>query len=153
VRVTYGADGRLWLQYWLFYYFNSLPPVHEGDWEMVQLGLNNAILAPELAAYSQHTAGQQCNWASVEKTGLQPNVYVGRDSHASYFHAIPLVADGAKSPSVSPTADEISDNKPSCAGWIGKWGESNTSPAGPARGGNADKRDPGLWAKGLGPCD
>ena len=42
------AQGRLWLQYWLFYYYNDFQlagPLlsggkHEGDWELVQLRLD-----------------------------------------------------------------------------------------------------------------
>ena len=52
------AQGRLWLQYWLFYYYNDfqlLGPLlsggkHEGDWELVQLRLN-AAEQPEQVVY------------------------------------------------------------------------------------------------------
>jgi hypothetical protein len=153
-RVAYGADGRLWIQYWLFYYFNSLSPVHEGDWEMVQVGVNHATHQPELAVYAQHTQGERCPWSLVEKTGDQPLVYVGEGSHASYFEPIPDVADGLRGPPQAPSVDPITATNPSWAGWIGKWGESDTSPAGPGHGGNANKRDPGRWASdpGLGDC-
>jgi hypothetical protein len=50
--VVYGRavrdDGRLWLQYWLFSRYNAQDRGivktgrHEGDWELVQLGLDFA---------------------------------------------------------------------------------------------------------------
>src|SRR3954471_10699970 len=47
------SQGRLWLQYWLFYYYNDyqlLGPLtggdHEGDWEPVQLRLRAAREPP-----------------------------------------------------------------------------------------------------------
>ena len=54
------SQGRLWLQYWLFYYYNDyqlLGPLsggnHEGDWELVQLRLD-AAEQPEQIVFSQH---------------------------------------------------------------------------------------------------
>ena len=65
------SKGRLWLQYWLFYYYNDYNLVgrflgggrHEGDWELVQLRLN-ADEQPELAVYSQHKTAEAKPWAN-----------------------------------------------------------------------------------------
>jgi len=48
-------SGRTWLQYWLWLYYNPKNLFgfgkHEGDWELVQIGLG-ADGRPELAAYA-----------------------------------------------------------------------------------------------------
>ena len=88
------TQGRLWLQYWLFYYYNDfqlLGPLlsggkHEGDWELVQLRLD-AAEQPVEAVFSQHTHAESKPWANVRKSGPTPLVYVARGSHANYFGA------------------------------------------------------------------
>jgi hypothetical protein len=64
-RVAHGGDGKLWLQYWVYYYFDTQGDlgggVHEGDWEMVQVGLD-ASGNPDTAAYAQHAGGERCTW-------------------------------------------------------------------------------------------
>ncbi len=60
--VVYGharhdGEGRLWLQYWFFYYYDDKGLLglerHEGDWEMVQLRLG-AGERPEAATFARH---------------------------------------------------------------------------------------------------
>ena len=157
VRVAHGADSRVWVQYWLFYYFNSLVPVHEGDWELVQVGLNEVTHAPERAVYAQHGGGEWCPWTSVQKVGDQPVVYVARHSHASYFEPVleggTDVADGQGGPAPVLRTEEIRATSPSWVSWPGKWGDSDTSPAGPGHGGNTDRWDyPGVWSDEITPC-
>ena len=95
--VVYGAvlrsRNRIALQYWLWYPWNpyspTVPPgdlwqVHEGDWEAVSLLLDRRG-TPLLAAYSQHSKGQQRAWARVPRQGMRPVVYVALGSHANYF--------------------------------------------------------------------
>jgi hypothetical protein len=95
--VTAPEDGRVWLQYWVFYYDNSWgAPIfewgqHEGDWEMIQVGLNEAD-EPDAVTFARHATSDTwgCTWEQVEKTGGSeeaPVVYPGRGSHASYPHA------------------------------------------------------------------
>lgn len=84
-------DGRTWLQYWLWLYYNPKNLFgfgkHEGDWEMVQLGLG-ADGRPELAAYAQHATGEARNAREIELVdGERPVVYVAPLSHAAYFEA------------------------------------------------------------------
>jgi len=88
-----GGDGRLWLAYWFFYFYNDynlIGPLikaglHEGDWEMIQLRLDPAGVALDLAVYAQHKHAGQRPWSQVERVGDQPVVYPARGSHASYF--------------------------------------------------------------------
>jgi hypothetical protein len=94
-RWATGADERVWLQYWFFYFYNDYNLVgsligaglHEGDWEMVQLRLDEDGQAPDLAVYAQHAHAQAHDWTDVERAGERPVVYPARGSHASYFTA------------------------------------------------------------------
>lgn len=163
-HVAHGSDGRLWIQYWLFYYFNSREPVHEGDWEMVQVGLDNATHEPSRAAYAQHGEGEECPWAQVEVIGDQPLVYVAADSHASYFGSDRTghndEADGELNGGVpdEPSTDQIAASSPSWVAWPGRWGDTanlvSTSPQGPGHGGNGGEKwnDPGAWAQDQPEC-
>src|SRR3954453_16343446 len=87
------SQGRLWLQYWLFYYYNGfqlLGPLsggnHEGDWEMIQIRLN-ASEQPEQIVFSQNKQAESRAWKDVKKQANTPLVYVARGSHANYFTA------------------------------------------------------------------
>src|ERR1700761_5566158 len=90
-----GSDGRLWLAYWFFYFYNDYDLIgpliraglHEGDWEMIQLRLDPTAMVPDLAVYAQHRHAGQRTWTQVEREGDQPVVYPARGSHASYFSA------------------------------------------------------------------
>lgn len=107
--VVYGRyeviGGTTVLQYWLFYEHNfwSLPALpfgavwqaHEGDWEVVQIVLDDKRTPVEVA-YSQHCTGQRRAWQDVPTPPAtsHPLVYVARGSHANYFtpgtHLVPL---------------------------------------------------------------
>lgn len=95
--VVYGAvlrsRARIALQYWIWYPWNpyspTVPPgdlwqVHEGDWEAVSVLLDQRG-TPLLAAYSQHSKGQQRPWTRLPRQGTRPVVYVALGSHANYF--------------------------------------------------------------------
>jgi hypothetical protein len=84
------AGGRLWLQYWLWYFYNDYSlalgaGLHEGDWEMVQFRMHDD--APDLAVYAQHTHAEKRPWHEVQTLEGAPLVFVARGSHASYFEA------------------------------------------------------------------
>jgi hypothetical protein len=144
------GDGRLWLQYWFFYYYNDKAflgfGLHEGDWEMVQIALD-AGGAPAAMTFAQHTHGERCSWAAVEKhDGDRPVVYVARGSQASYPRAgrhrapiVPDIADG-KGAEISPTLEALDGPTPRWVGWPGRWGSTRArtiaesdSPRGPAQ--------------------
>lgn len=132
-RVVRGDGGRDWLQYWFWLYYNPKNLFgfgkHEGDWEMIQIGLG-ADGEPEVLAYAQHDSGEARNAGEaewVEREGdRHPVVYVSPLSHASYFqagtHPYPVgidhpYGDGPESwPAVEPFGDWVQ--------WPGRWGNT-----------------------------
>ena len=125
------AQNRLWLQYWLFYYYNDyqlLGPLsggnHEGDWELVQLRLD-AAEKPAQLVFSQH---QQAESRAFTQT--TPIVYVARGSHANYFskgtHETANWFDQAdgKGPQITPALEVLADRTPAWVLWPGFWGDT-----------------------------
>ena len=75
------------IQYWFNYYYNNWYNNHEGDWEMVEVILNDN-LEPEDVAYAQHGTPWKKGWNEwgLNKTDdTHPQVFVAEGSHASYF--------------------------------------------------------------------
>jgi hypothetical protein len=153
-RIAHGNDGKLWLQYWFFYYFNPDfiglgESVHEGDWEMIQVGLDSA-LTPDIAVYAQHTYAEKCDWAFVQRDDDHPVIYVAESSHASYFNSEDTEgtfdhADGDGGSLDSPDIQQIRSDDPAWVAWPGSWGDSGGSPPGPRFQGNKWD-DPSDWA-------
>jgi hypothetical protein len=147
-HVAIDDKHRLWLQYWFFYYYNDKAflgvGLHEGDWEMVQIGLD-VEGKPEAMTFAQHAHGERCSWGQVEKqAGQRPVVYVARGSQASYpragRHRAPIVSDNAdgKGQTVSPTLELLDQRQSRWVGWPGRWGSTRArsilesdSPEGP----------------------
>ena len=79
--------GRVWLQYWLWCYYNPKHLLgfgkHEGDWETAMVIVRNG--QPIAVACSQHESGEQRDWAHVETRGNRPVLYVAVGCHALYF--------------------------------------------------------------------
>lgn len=76
------------LQYWFFYPYNNWLNHHEGDWEMIQIILEEATKTPLKITYSWHLSGDTFDWDDpcVEKVAeTHPVVYVASGSHASYW--------------------------------------------------------------------
>jgi hypothetical protein len=136
--VNRHSDGEVWLQYWFFYYYNDKglfgSGLHEGDWELVQfrIGADGEL---DAAAYAQHTYGEKCAWADVEKEdgphGPVPVVYSARGSHASYFRPgtypqAPVIPDhnDDKGPRVRPQLNLITAEDPAWVAWPGRWGST-----------------------------
>jgi hypothetical protein len=160
-RARDDGHGRLWLQYWFWYFYNDYHlaanfGLHEGDWEMVQLRMDGD--APEAAVYAQHAFAEERSWADVEKTDDgRPVVYPGRGSHASYFQPGEYeteawfdIADG-KRPARELELEVLREgHEPSWALWPGFWGDTkkggvaaaleDDSPKGPCR--HDEWRDP-----------
>ena len=144
-RGATGRDGRVWLQYWFFYFYNDynlLGPLvpaglHEGDWEMVQLRLDMADETPDLAVYAQHKHADSRPWAKVKREGERPVVYAARGSHAAYFtsgtHWTGVWFDHADGDGFAPdVALEVvrdDDVDYEWLQWPGFWGD--TQPSGP----------------------
>jgi hypothetical protein len=132
-RAVRGDGGREWLQYWFWFYYNPKNLFgfgkHEGDWEMIQIGLD-ADGRPEVLAYAQHDSGETRGAGDMEwierDGGRHPVVYVSPLSHASYFesgtHPYPIgidhpYGDGPESwLPVEPFGDWVE--------WPGRWGNS-----------------------------
>jgi len=90
-RVLPGEGGRRWLQYWLWYYDNPKTFLgkgrHQGDWELVQIGLASDA-RPEVVTCSQHGTGETRDWPRVERAPGEPDrplIFVAPFSHANYF--------------------------------------------------------------------
>jgi hypothetical protein len=155
--------SRVWLQYWLWSYYNPKHLLglgrHEGDWELVQVRLGPDG-EPEAATYSQHQDGEAKDWDGITKhEGDHPTVYVAPLSHACYFEpgAHPYVLgvdnpDGSQPP-VLPRVESFGD----WHRWSGRWGASTgvlnglfggrlggRSPASPGRQGQK-WADPEAW--------
>jgi len=130
--------GRLWLQYWFFYFYNDYSlaggiGLHECDWEMVQFRMGESGDVPDLAVYAQHRWGEVAPWEEVEKLEGQPDkpvVYVARGSHASYFragfHETEAWYDLADGKRTTPelALEAVGDREPSWAAWPGMWGDT-----------------------------
>jgi len=151
-RAQQDSDGRLWLQYWFFYFYNDYNlaggiGLHEGDWEMIQLRMHDG--EPDVALYAQHRWAERRTWDQVARLDGSPDtplVYVARGSHASYFRpgyheteAWYDIADGKrKAPKL---ALEVMDERTlSWVSWPGRWGDTR------ARLGGIDQPSP------TGPC-
>jgi hypothetical protein len=156
-------DGdAVWLQYWLWSYYNPKHLLgfgrHEGDWELVQVRLGEDG-EPEAATYSQHSHAEARDWEDVRRhDGTHPIVYVAPLSHACYFRpgAHPYILgvdnpDGSQPP-VLPRLEALGP----WSAWDGRWGASvgvlggrlgGRSPASPARQGDKWGR-PRAWHAG-----
>jgi hypothetical protein len=178
-RVVKGSEGKVWLQYWYFYYYNSFETgkfelneggLHEGDWEEIQIELDKE-LKPQSVVLSQHAGGASCSFEHVKgEGGERPVVYVALDSHANYpkpgeytlisAGPIALVHDHAngKGPAIIPSVENIGENLPSWLEWPGHWGHSQagpipgeaTSPTGPMQ---HLSWDPESFADDAGGCE
>jgi hypothetical protein len=139
-RVMPEDGGLKWLQYWLWFYYNPKNLLgfgkHEGDWEMVQVGLDHAE-RPQKVTLSQHERGEAREWSKVERLAgdsdsdsdsdsEHPVIYVAPLSHANYFeagaHPYPGGIDnpdGSLDP-VLPAVDVLGKWQ----AWPGRWGNS-----------------------------
>ena len=161
-RCVDGDDGVVWLQYWFWLYYNPKHLFgfgkHEGDWEMVQLGVVEEDGGHRIVhvSYAQHDSGEARPPDGVEYVdGTEhPIAYVAPLSHASYFskgaHPYLLGVD-------HPYGDGPSGLLPvvpfgAWKAWPGRWGTSENvtlgllgnGPPSPAHQGTKWS-DPGRW--------
>ena len=100
-----GVEGRLYLQYYLFYYYDHPNPdllqsvcegagvpiclPHEADWELIQLefiaGNATEAVSPSEVAYSQHGWSEDRSYVDTETQDGHPVAYVALGKHANYF--------------------------------------------------------------------
>jgi hypothetical protein len=155
-RVKEDGD-RVWLQYWLWCYYNPKHLLgfgrHEGDWEVVQIGLDGDT--PDVLTYSQHSEAEAKDWDKARHQGDHPIVYVAPLSHACYFepgaHPYLLGVDNPDD-SLEPVLPRV-EPFGAWSGWSGRWGASRgvvggrfggRSPASPGRQG-AKWDHPATW--------
>jgi len=152
-RARHDAEGRLWLQYWLFFYCADRGMLgleqHEGDWQMVQLRLG-ADGEPEEATFAQRDGAERLRWEQVVRAstgrGRAAVVYPARGSHAprprAGSFAAPVVGDhnDGLGPRLRPRLAAIGDDGPGWVAWPGRWGSTRRreyfeadSPRGPRR--------------------
>jgi hypothetical protein len=135
------ANGRLWLQYWLWYFYNDYQlalgfGTHEGDWECIQLRMGIDGDVPDVAVYAQHRHGEKRAWEDVEKLAGNADVpvaYIARGSHAAYFEkgfhqteAWYDIADG-KRPAPKLVLEIVEDHTHPWLRWPGRWGDTMPS--------------------------
>jgi hypothetical protein len=124
---------RIWLQYWLWYYFDQKQLLgfgsHEGDWETVQVGLDSSG-NPELVTFSRHQGAIARRWHEIElhrtRSGDHPIVYVAPFSHACYSEpGTHLYLGGIDNPDGRGPAT-LPDVEPfgEWSHWPGRWGSS-----------------------------
>jgi RsiW-degrading membrane proteinase PrsW (M82 family) len=139
------------IQYWLFYYYNDWFNKHEGDWELVQVILDESR-TPEWVVLGQHHGGTRRSWENVQiENDTHPAVFVALGSHANYFWDNETFPNGldigntrleifdrtglsARSipkvillPSAEKDSTEFAESPTN--GWLffgGRWGESST---------------------------
>jgi hypothetical protein len=132
--------GRIWLQYWYWLYYNPKNLFgfgkHEGDWEMIQIGLRDDM-TPEVASFAQHDSGEARPWEAgairfKEDDPNRPLVFVAPLSHASYFepgtHPYVLGVDDPRAD--GPAADLPLAEFGDWALWPGRWGNPERAFAG-----------------------
>ena len=140
--VVYGharhdEDGRLWLQYWFFYYFDDKGLLgieqHEGDWEVLQVRIGEKG-RPDAATFVRHSSADSLSWDQVQlaetEDGTVAVVYPARGSHAPLpspgSFAAPTVPDHNDGSGllVRPRLEAIGDDGPGWALWPGRWGST-----------------------------
>jgi hypothetical protein len=134
-RARRDERGRLWLQYWLFFYFADRGLLgleqHEGDWQVFQIRLD-ADGEPDAATFARSSSADCLGWDQVRlvESGDGPVavVHPARGSHAPLprpgtFRApvVPDHNDGAGA-LVRPRLVPIGDDGPEWVLWPGRWG-------------------------------
>lgn len=156
-------EGRTWLQYWFWLYYNPKNLLgfgkHEGDWEMIQVGLGSNG-DPEVATYAQHDSGEARPWREGDMwftpdDHRRPVVYVAPLSHACYFepNAHPYFLGIDHPYAGGPAAAELPVVPfGQWVSWEGRWGSTErtiggrigSGPRSPGRQ-NPKWKLPGIW--------
>jgi hypothetical protein len=157
-RARRDEEGRIWLQYWLFFYYDDRGLLgleqHEGDWELFQIRLGFQG-HPDAATFVRYSGADQLGWDEVQlaesEDGPVAVVHPARGSHAPLPRpgsfqapAVPDHNDGC-GPRVRPRLEPIGDDGPRWVLWPGRWGATRRreyfegeSPRGP-------REHPGWW--------
>jgi hypothetical protein len=86
-NVFTAIDGKIVIQYWFFYLYDTTADGHEGDWEMIQLVLPNKDSSPTDVGYSFHYQGDKGTWTQASASTGHPQVYVAKGGHGSFWWA------------------------------------------------------------------
>ena len=155
------VPDRVFVQYWIYWYYNDWNNKHESDWEGITVvfeatSVDDALtVEPMAVGYSQHEGGERADWDADKLTreGDRPVVYASAGSHASYFEDAIYLGRGASEgfgcddttgpservdPAVVVLPDMVDDPADPLA-WVsyeGRWGERQNGafngPTGPA---------------------
>ncbi|MAT07063.1 MAG: hypothetical protein CL424_18675 [Acidimicrobiaceae bacterium] len=155
------VPDRVFVQYWIYWYYNDWNNKHESDWEGITVvfdagSIDEALRSEPLAVgYSQHEGGERADWDDdkLGREGDRPVVYSSAGSHASYFQDAIYLGRGASEgfgcddttgpservdPAVVLVPDAVDDPDDPLA-WVsyrGRWGERQNGafngPTGPA---------------------
>lgn len=168
--LTDPSDGRLALQYWLYWVFNDWNDRHESDWEMIQIAFDVHTVAdalrrsPTAVGVTQHMGNERQKWRHVRLVGDRPVIYAATGSHSMYFEPRRWFGKDADAgfgcddtrgpstrldPSVVLLPDHVTGAQDPFA-WIdfvGRWGQHepsfNDGPTGPKD--NVQWRRPSRW--------
>lgn len=134
-RARRDEQGRLWLQYWFFFYYEDRGLLgldqHEGGWQVFQIRLGTEG-RPEAATCARLSSPYRLSWDQVQVAGSEDGpvavVHPARGSHAPLprpgtFRA-PVVPDHNDGAGVRVRARvvPIGDDGPGWALWPGRWG-------------------------------
>lgn len=136
-RECRDEDGRLWLQYWFFFYYDDKGLLgfeqHEGDWEVLQLRINEKG-RPDAVTLASHSSAECLSWDQLDlaagEDGPIPVIYVARGSHAPLArpgtYAAPAVPDhnDGLGPRVRPRLEALYEGGPDWVLWPGRWGST-----------------------------
>jgi len=134
-RIRRDEEGRLWLQYWFFFYCADRGYLrldqHEGDWQVFQIRLDEQG-QPDAATFARRSETDSLDWDQVEmgdsEDGPVAVVRVARGSHAPLprigSFAAPVAPDhnDGEGPRLRPRLEEIDDDGPGWVLWPGRWG-------------------------------
>ena len=127
-RVVPDGD-EVWLQYWLWCYYNPKHLLgfgrHEGDWEVVQVELGT--VRPVAATYSQHSHAEARDWEDVRRQ-------MGRIRSSTWHRSrTPATSGPVRCPTCSASTTRTVRSRRCCRG-------SSRSAAGPAGTGAGARR-------------
>ena len=97
------VEGKVWLEYWFYYYFNDWNDTHESDWEMLLMSFNATTaeealtMTPSFVGYAQHGGGETSTWTSDKLSKQDPDrviAYASAGSHATYYTASTYIGWG-----------------------------------------------------------
>jgi hypothetical protein len=158
-NIVYGRpvrDGNLlWLQYWIWFYYRSANLLgtgrHEGDWKMIQVGVDLATDRPQLLSVThpgeknlsydwERVSCVECD-AECATSCSHPRATIGLFSHGIRIEEVNGQLTGNAAGADKADLEELPEVRElgPWHGWPGRWGNTDrigafgSSPRGPAR--------------------